>query len=173
MISDMEAVWEWVMQQNYESISTIGLSLGGLVSLVTPLPTRRYAVFWSPAFYWRDFLPPFSRLMSKTIPKHSKATIKLPTSGTGPKIHFRISFINELLELDIESYLRKFTTPTLLIQGTLDMVVNPKSSKKAFSLMPQDDRHFLKMVKGAPHDFKGVHLDSFILHTLTFLRNDY
>lgn len=172
MIIDLETVWKWAKQQNYDSINTIGLSLGGLVSMCTTLPGRKCAVFWAPAFYVNDFIPPFFQLITKIVPKHSKATLKLKSSGMGPKIRFTIGFINELLELNVEKYLNGFTIPTLFVQGTRDRVVNPESTKKAFNLLPHDDKHILKMVKGAPHDFKGAHLDEFITHTLTFLKDN-
>jgi pimeloyl-ACP methyl ester carboxylesterase len=173
MVEDLEAVWKWAKKQNYRSIDTIGLSLGGLVSLIAKLPGRNKAIFWAPAFYEKDYLPPFHKLLSKIIPRDSKLTLKLMTTGAGPRIHFRISFINELLELDVEPYLRNFEIPTLIIQGTRDLVVNPKSSKMAFSIMPQDEKHVIKLVHGAPHDFKGKKLDEFIKYSLDFLRKKF
>jgi len=169
MVEDLEAVWKWAKKQNYDSIDTIGLSLGGLVSLIAKLPGRNKAVFWAPAFYKDDYLPPFHKLLSKIIPRDSKLTLKLITSGAGPRIHFRISFINELLDLDVEPYLRNFEIPTLIVQGTRDFVVKPKSSKFAFSLMPNDEKHNIKLVKGASHSFKRKKLDEFIKYTLEFL----
>ncbi len=172
MITDLETVWKWAIQRNYESISTIGLSLGGLVSICATLPGRKSAVLWAPAFNIDDYVPPFFQLITKIIPKHSKATLKLISSGTGPRIRFTIDFIYELLELDVEKYLRVLNVPILLIQGTRDKVVNPESTKKAFELLPHDDKHVLKMVEGATHNFNGFYLDEFITHTLAFLKDN-
>lgn len=169
MVSDLEDIWSWAKEHKYKSIGTIGLSLGGLISLCTPLKDRDFAVFWAPGFYLMKSISPFQRLLGRLAPKRSKRTLKMEQTGAGPPLLFGLSFIRELLQIDVEEYLRNFTIPTLIIHGTADKTVKPEYSKKAIAIMPQDDKHILKMVEGASHDFEGAQLDEFISHTLTFL----
>lgn len=174
MVTDLEDVWNWAKQQNYKKIGTIGLSMGGLVSLCAQIPDRDFAVFWAPGFYLKDSISPFQKFIANIAPKRLlKKTIKMKQTGAGPPLLFELSFVDYVLNFDVDQYLRKFSIPFLIIQGTKDKTVKPEYSEKAFYIMPKDNNHILKMVEGAPHDFKGEHLDAFITHTLTFLTNDF
>jgi pimeloyl-ACP methyl ester carboxylesterase len=171
MISDLEDVWSWAKQLNYNKMGTLGLSLGGLVSLITPINDRDFAVFWAPGFYLMKSIPLYQKILGRLAPKKSKRTMKMEQSGAGSPLLFGLSFIREILDINVEDYLEKFTTPAIVIQGTADETVKPAYSKKAISLMPQDDKHILKMVEGAPHDFKEKHLNEFINFTSVFLKS--
>jgi len=43
-------------------------------------------------------------------------------------------------------------------------------TKKAFSMMPQDDNHKLVEVQNATHDFEEKHLQEFIRETVNWLK---
>jgi pimeloyl-ACP methyl ester carboxylesterase len=172
MISDLEDVWKWATSQNYKKIGTLGLSLGGYVSLIATLPGRQFAVFWAPGFYLKSAIPLFQRVIAQIVPKKSKMIREMKHESAGPPLLFGVSFIRELLDINIEEYLHNFTTPTLIIQGTADQTVLPKYSKRAKDILPQDEKHILKMVEGAPHDFRDAYIDEFINQTLAFLKDN-
>jgi len=50
-VADLEDVGSWAGQRGYSHLATIGLSFGGLTTLLAEIPARRVAVFWAPAFY--------------------------------------------------------------------------------------------------------------------------
>ena len=81
-----------------------------------------------------------------------------------------MSFPMEIANFRIRTALKKHVTPTLLVQGTADEKVPLELSKKAFSLMPQDDVHKFVEVKGATHDFEEQYLQEFIKETVNWLK---
>ncbi|MBN2151605.1 MAG: alpha/beta fold hydrolase, partial [Candidatus Lokiarchaeota archaeon] len=50
-VADLEDVHAWARSRGYSHIATVGLSFGGLTSLLANLPGREAAVFWAPALY--------------------------------------------------------------------------------------------------------------------------
>ena len=65
-ITDLEDVFQWAKNKGYNKISTIGLSLGGLTSLLANLPDRKSAVFWAPGFFMKKIIG-FKSILSKLI----------------------------------------------------------------------------------------------------------
>ncbi|MBN2157026.1 MAG: alpha/beta fold hydrolase [Candidatus Lokiarchaeota archaeon] len=169
--TDLKDVWEWAKSQSYNNIATLGLSLGGLISLLSPLPNRFCAVFWSPAFDLMNSISPLQKILGKIKFAISSKPMKMNHTGAGPKLLFGKKFMDEVLTLNIGKNLREFTLPTLIIQGTKDTTVNPESIKNAFAMMPDDSHHELKLIEGASHDFEGTYLESYITNTLIFLKN--
>lgn len=171
MISDLEEVWKWGQGQ-YSVQTTIGLSIGGLISLITDLPNRPCAVFWSPAFFLEKTIGPLIRGIAKTRLAISSKPIKIKPATGGDNLQIDRTFINDLTKFDVKPYLQRFNTPALIVQGTRDMVVRPKNTTIAYNLMPVGRRHFLEFVDGAPHDFRGKFVDEYIKHTLKFLNEN-
>ncbi len=167
-IMDLEDVFQWAKEKGYNKISTIALSLGAIASLLGDLPGRNSAVFWAPGFFIKK-MKRFQFNLSKLIFKFKKKPIKLETSGIGPPLLVNYQFIDEILRFDILNALKKFTTPSLIIQGTFDQTVKPKYNQEAFNIMPVDKCHKLVMVQSAPHGFTGLHLDRFIELTIEWL----
>jgi pimeloyl-ACP methyl ester carboxylesterase len=168
-IMDLEDAFQWAKKKGYSNISTIGLSLGGLSSLLANLPDRKSAVFWAPVFFLKK-IKWFQFKLSKLVFKFKKKPIKLETSGIGPPLLINYQFIEEILGYDVLNALKKFSTPSLIIQGTSDQTIKPKYNREAFDLMPTDKNHNLEMVPGAPHGFTGHHLDRFIELTIEWLK---
>ncbi|MEX2754194.1 MAG: alpha/beta hydrolase, partial [Candidatus Sigynarchaeota archaeon] len=98
-VSDLEDVYQWARKQNYTRIATIGLSFGGLTSLLANLPGRSVAVFWAPALY-----------MHKSI---GKAKLLLGKMATAFGRHLKISavsgyiIVNRKFFEDIENVIPK------------------------------------------------------------------
>jgi len=169
LMSDLQDVWNWA-KERYECLSTIGLSLGGFISLCTPLLNRKCAVFWSPAFDMKNTISPLQKILGKLWFVFTSTPLKMNHTGTGPRLLFGRDFMEEVLNFDIDRYLRNFTIPTLIIQGNKDTDVKLESTISAYEKFPKDGNHFLKIVEGAPHDFEGEHLDQYINHTASFLK---
>lgn len=169
-VQDLEDVFTWVKGKGYSSISTIGLSFGGITSLFANLPDRKCAVFWAPAFYMKKIVGPVKLFFAKLLGKIKKTPISLKSSGEHPPIQINYTFLEALMQADPDEKLKKFALPSLIVQGTLDKAVSPENTRLAFSLMPQDEHHKLVEIEGTDHDFNGVYLDQFIEHTIAWLK---
>ncbi|MFO7560103.1 MAG: alpha/beta hydrolase [Desulfobacterales bacterium] len=169
-ITDLEDVAEWALQKEYYHIGTIGLSFGGTTSLAAKIPARKTAVFWAPAMYPERIASGFERIVSKMLRAVPFFEVKRDSSGNFPPILVNSSFAKETFGLDADSYLRRFTIPSLIIQGDADTVVKPEFTKEAFLKMPQDGDHNYVEIKKAAHDFDGEHLSKFIGLTIDWLR---
>ncbi len=168
-VKDLEDVYGWVKQQGYVKISTIGLSFGGLTALVADLPDRVSAVFWAPGFYIENRFNLLIRFLFRIMSVFKKSPVKIKSPGH-EKIWVDYSFVQDLLDTDVDEFLVEFKTPSLIIQGTADTAVKPRHTRMAFQLMPIDEHHQLVEVPGATHVFQDAHLDKFITDTVTWLK---
>ncbi len=168
-VQDLENVYGWAKNQGYAKISTIGLSFGGLTSLVAELPDRVAAVFWAPAFAFKKVFNRFNRTFLRFVSLFKKTPMKIKATESGP-IWVDYSFVQDILNTNVDEYLVDFTTPTLIVQGTADTTVKPYDTRLAFQLMPIDDHHQLMEVTDATHVFQDAHLEQFISHTVTWLQ---
>jgi len=169
-IADLEDVAEWALQKGYSRIGTIGLSFGGITSLAAKIPARKTAVFWAPAMYPKRIASGFERIASKMLCIMPFVEVKQDSSGDYPPILVNSLFTKEAFGLDTDSYLRRFTIPSLIIQGSADRVVKPEFTEEAFLKMPQDSDHKYMEVKEAAHDFDGEHLSQFIGLTIDWIQ---
>jgi len=165
-VTDLEDVGEWATQNGYDSIGTIGLSFGGITSLMAKLPDRKAAVFWAPAMYPKKSAFVHEYLLSKLMGIFPFVAIKRNSSGDYPPILINSAFTKEVYKLTTDSYLKHFLTPSLILQGKKDTVVKPQFTEQAYAKMPQDEDHQYVIIKGAAHDFNGYHLLPFINHTV-------
>lgn len=157
-VNDLEDVFYWAKMQNYTKFATIGLSFGGLTSLITNLPVKT-AIFWAPAFYLEQI----------TNESHySHFPFMLP-SATSPEIYIEENFIRELKEINTNEHLRKFNTPTLIIHGEMDSTVKAELSVKAIGQIPSTVNHKLHLVKNADHLFHDKQLKEFIVESIKWL----
>jgi len=164
--TDLENVYMWVKNQVYSKIAVLGLSFGGQTVLKANLPGIITYVFWAPltllhttgdqADWFKDI---------------DKGSVEIPTSGEGDPVIIDMSFVMDVANFHVRPALKKLTAPTLIVQGTADEKVPLELTKKAFSLMPQDENHKLVEVKGATHDFNEKHLQEFIKETVSWLKN--
>ncbi len=168
-VQDLEDVFGWAKQQGYAKISAIGLSFGGLTLLVAKLPDLKAAVFWAPGFNLAKRFNLFKRFGWRFASLFKKGPKKIKSTETGP-IWVDYSFVEDLLDYNVDEYLVDFATPTLIVQGTADTSVKPHDTRFAFQLMPIDDHHQLVEVPGATHLFQDAHLDQFINQTIVWLK---
>ena len=158
-IEDLVDVVDWARQQGYERIGTLGVSFGGLTSLLAPLPERKVAVFWAPAFRMKSALGN-ARLISKMKSLRRSGRPNEINAANGPLI-VTASFYEGILNSEalVKPALQQFTIPALIVQGLADHTVRPKRTRNAFRLMPADDHHKLVEIPGAGHGFDGGQLD--------------
>ncbi|MHA1339323.1 MAG: alpha/beta hydrolase family protein [Promethearchaeota archaeon] len=169
-VKDLEEVCNWAISQGYESIGTLGLSFGGLTSLVANIPQRKAAVFWAPGFYLKKAMKLKEKMLAYLGLKLMPNKIIKQESLNNEPILITSQFIKEIFETDTNEYLKKFTTPALLVQGTKDDRVKAELNFKAIEYFPKDEHHKLIKVEGADHDFYGEHLDQFIKVSLDWFK---
>jgi esterase/lipase len=160
---DLKDVHAWSKEQGYSWIAVIGLSFGGLTTLVANLPEIKVIIFWAPAFHIRKFFT------EKTIENLKKKPFRIASGDLEP-IQINETFVEDLSKYDINSYLQKLRIPVLIVQGKKDGTVRPANTREAFKYLPQDEHHKLFEVEGATHDFDGEHLEIFIKKTITWLK---
>jgi len=157
-VIDLIDVYSWGKMNNYTDFAIIGLSFGGLTSLIANIPVKTI-VFWAPAFY-------MNRITTEIKSIHFP--YQFP-SVTPPDIFIDENFVHELKKINVNNYLMNFTTPSIIIHGELDSAVRAELSKQALCHMPADRHHKLHLVKNADHLFDGKELDEFIEKTLEWL----
>jgi pimeloyl-ACP methyl ester carboxylesterase len=168
-IQNLEDVGDWAIENGYKHLATIGLSLGGLISLLANIDNRSTAIFWAPAFFIKQSIGIWRLLSAKLIFTFRKKPILTESSGNNEPLQFTRKFFEELTSIEIEGKLRNINIPTLIIQGSADKTVDPKYVRKAFEMFPKNKNHILKEIDGAGHDFKELHLDKFINITLNWI----
>ncbi len=168
-VTDLEDVGAWARKQGYSRIATIGLSFGGLTSLLANLPDRKVAVFWAPALYMHKSLGRSRLLLGKLATAFGR---DLKIDAASGHLVVKRRFFKDIEDIipRIDGLLSRFETPSLIVQGLDDNAVRPEWTRAAFSHMPRDDRHRLVEVPGATHDFKGEHLAFFIKASIEFIR---
>ncbi len=167
-VRDLEDVHEWAVEQGYKHTATIGLSFGGITSLLAEMPTRVAAVFWAPGFFMKRVIGRKIHL-ARFIMALTRKPIYRKSSGEHAPVIMGKSFFDDVLRIDPCPALASFTTPSLVIQGLADTDVRPALTREAVSHMPRDEHHELVEIDGATHNFAGEHLKAFISHTVGWL----
>lgn len=169
-IHDLEDVYNWAVVNNYENISLIGLSLGGLTCLYANLTDVRTYIFWAPAFLIQKILSKALLRIIRVLKILKIKQLKVRSSGVGKRLIVNMNFIKELLSLNPIQKLREIKRPTLIIQGTADKTVKPKFSRIAFEYISDDIDHKLIEIAGATHDFSKEYLKRFFDFSIDWLR---
>ncbi|MHA1732559.1 MAG: alpha/beta hydrolase family protein [Promethearchaeota archaeon] len=167
-VRDLEDVHAWAVDQGYTSVPTIGLSFGGITSLLADLPQRPCAVFWAPAFYMKKVIGPARMAIARLVSAFRKKPLAVKSAGNDPILVDR-TFIRDIRATNPDPALEGLDIPALVVQGTADTAVRPELTRAAFSKMPKDDHHRLVEVEGATHDFDGRHLEEFIKESVGWL----
>jgi esterase/lipase len=170
-IQDLEDVYHWVDEQNYEKISVIGLSFGGLTTLSADLPKILCAVFWAPAFYVSRLISPFLQFLMQIMTWLHFPPIKRYSINNEP-VWMDASFKKSIDKVNVNEKLHSFQIPALIIQGTQDDQVPIQWNREAFLHFPQNSIHEMVEVEGATHDFDGDHLTQFIQKSIEFLQKN-
>ncbi|MHA1744795.1 MAG: alpha/beta hydrolase [Promethearchaeota archaeon] len=167
-VRDLEDVYAWAKTQNYAQISTIGLSFGGLTSLVVNLPERKAAVFWAPAFYLRRLIPKFQKFMAHIAYILHFPPLKRESLNNEPLL-MDYRFVRDIYQVDMTDALQKLQIPAMIIHGSADKAIPYAHSSEAYSHWPEDTDHALLEIPGAGHDFKDADIRQFITATISWL----
>lgn len=170
-VEDLKSVFHWAQKQGYHKISLVGLSFGGLTTLVANIPDCVTYVFWAPAFYLSKILG-FRGFLLRIRGLFQRKPVEINSANNLP-IQIDASFVNSLRKVDIDEKLAHFEHSCLLIQGDKDPVVLPKYSRKAFALLPHKEIQQYQEVQGATHDFKDDHLIQFIDLTVAWIESHH
>jgi pimeloyl-ACP methyl ester carboxylesterase len=164
-IQDLESVYQWVLDKGYKKIAVLGLSFGGLTALGANLPGITSYIFWAPFFFLHT-----TEDKTNYFKDLNKGPVRIPTSDETEPLLIDRSFIIEFPRVRVNSHLKKLNVPVLMVQGTSDESVPYKFTRKAFSLLPNEDYNKLVEIKDATHDFEGEDLKKFIEHTIRWLK---
>jgi pimeloyl-ACP methyl ester carboxylesterase len=164
-IQDLESIYQWVRNIGYKKIAVLGLSFGGLTTLGAKLSCIKAYIFWAPFFFLHA-----TEDQSNWFKDLNKGPVKIPTSGEGEPLIIDMSFMTDFAKFRVKPRLKEVDTPTLMVQGTSDQSVPYEFTRKAFSLLPKNNRNKLVEIKNATHDFEGEYLKEFIGHTINWLK---
>ena len=164
--TDLENVYDWVKNQGYSKIAVLGLSFGGQTVLKASLPGITTYIFWAPLLLLHT-----TGDQADWFKDIAKGPVEIPSSGEFEPIIIDMSFVTDMGQFRVKPALKKLYPPTLIVQGTNDDKVPLELTKKAFSMMPQDNNHKLVEVQDATHDFNEKHLQEFIKETVSWLKS--
>lgn len=145
---DALAAIDYLTKQGYEKIGLVGLSLGGLVSLLTILEIEISAMcLWAPAIYYKAE----RHLRGKEKELDERGYIITFSVMSGEPFEVDKKFFETLNEINTDGVLGKVKCPTLIIHGERDENVPIEGSKRAIKLM--NCKKELKIIPDEDHDF--------------------
>lgn len=158
-VEDMSASMEWARSYGYTRICVIGESLGATVALLGYSPEIEVLVLLWPAIYLmqtdlKEYLTP-ERLAE--FKEHG--FIRDGDAIVGRK------FVEECKATEVEAYLRRVVSPTLLMHGDADQSVNYEQSHRAYALIPEPKE--LVIVPGGGHGLREPHEQDKVEATVT------
>ena len=154
----------YLIKQGYERIGLVGLSFGGLVSLLTSLEIEISVMcLWAPATYYRAE----KHLRGKENELEEKGYIIVFSRVSGEPFEVGKKFFETLNEINTDEVLEKIKCPTLIIHGNEDESVPIEGSKKAIKLM--NCKKELKIIPNADHNFYEQ-IDEFINLTVEWFK---
>ncbi|MHA1474968.1 MAG: alpha/beta hydrolase family protein [Promethearchaeota archaeon] len=168
-VQDLKDVHNWVKSKGYVKINVLGLSFGGITTLGANLPELKSTIFWAPAFYFKRAIKKFHVIMAYLGSKFSNKSRLMPSANNEP-IMINYDFLKEGRNLDVESALANYSTPSIIIQGDKDESMPYDWNFEAFHYMPQDENHKFVKIEGAGHNFTDTHLDRFIDDSINWLK---
>ncbi|HOO68344.1 MAG TPA: alpha/beta fold hydrolase [Bacilli bacterium] len=166
---------ELLISNNYEYITVIGHSMGGVLAcilaseykeitrLVLAAPAFKYLTFEEEDFKFLTALKNSSKLFEDYSKEEIIARI----------LQFPMSVIKEFMTLIKENYdiPSKIDTPTLIIQGKNDKVVPVKSAEYVYKTLKSKNKH-LMLLDEVTHDvFKGKKVNDICIAIEQFIRN--
>jgi pimeloyl-ACP methyl ester carboxylesterase len=171
-IEDIDFLINHFSKEGYTLIGLLGNSLGGYVSIKNSDARIAALVLWNPltssiTFDWKKwFTAEHIKIFEVTdILKYIFHGKKI--FGDRKEMLIGRDAINRFNSIDQKSILENISTPTLLLQGTEDDVILPKTSKKAFTYLNENSKFHL--VPGADHSI-GDTLPTYIAESVHWFK---
>ena len=172
-IKKSEGILNYLIKHGYKSIYLIGHSMGGVIASYLATKYKQVKKLDLAA-------PSFTHIASKEEGGLVKAAFKskelmeaYSTSEFFTRIKkLPISALKEFLNLvnEYQYTIEKISVPTLILQGTKDQMVPPKSNERVFEKLNIEKKALLK-INGAYHDlFKGEKLEPIEIEVEKFLK---
>lgn len=136
---------------NKNRLILYGTSLSGFTCVVAAAKDARvkYLIVRSGVF---DFRKVYSRAHDVKAWKERGYT--RVDSQYFHQVKLNYSFYTDGLGYSYPDYAKRITVPTLILQGTQDIIVTPENSKNLFKYLGSKDKT-LKLINGADHDYRG------------------
>jgi len=154
-IDSCEKHLEMLISNGYKNIYVIGHSMGGVLAshLASKYKEVKKLVLAAPAFKYLTFEEEDFKFLTaiRNSPKLLKDYSKVELISR--IIHFPASIVKQFMALVKESQdiPSKISCPTLIIQGTKDIIVPIKSSEFVYNNLKSKKKH-LMLVKNINHD---------------------
>ncbi len=151
----VQANWqEWIkageqavknMLETHEEVYVVGFSMGGMIAiyLAAKYPLKKLVLLSASAFYM-NIGRFFGNLKQMRAKEHwSRYLYKIKNTPLNATLQFQ-RLVKELFP-----YIKSVHTPTLIIQGELDDLVDPKSAKYIYDTISSKEKyiHFLPRSK--------------------------
>lgn len=154
-IKASENMVEMLLKNGYREINVIGHSMGGVIAtyLATKYDQIKKLILVAPAFRYLSFQDDGIKLMDiiKLTPEILGQYGKDEVVSRLTKLPF--ATVKEFMKL-VEEYQNTpemVTVPTIIIQGTEDKVVLPKTAKYVYKKLKTDKKKII-YIKGSTHD---------------------
>lgn len=154
-IQASENMVEMLLENGYREINVIGHSMGGVIAtyLVTKYPQIKKLVLVAPAFRYLNFEEEGINLMNiiKLTPEILSQYGKDEVTSRLTKLP--LSTVKEFIKLvaEYQNTPEMVTIPTLIIQGTEDKVVLPKTAPYVYKKLKTNHKKVV-YVSGSTHD---------------------
>lgn len=174
-IKSAEEHLEMLINHGYKSIYIIGHSMGGVISayISTKYKEVKKIVLAAPAFHYLNVKNDQMNLIETF--KTSKEVIK---EYTGEEVFSRFvrmpsNAVKEFIKL-VKTYygcVNEVNVPTLIIEGTKDIIVPMSSANYVFDTIKSKQKYLLT-VKGINHDiFRSKRKEEVTKYVIKFLKN--
>ena len=142
-VSDLRSAISFVKDEGYSNTALLGLSLGGLCSILAYDLTINALVLWAPVTKARvrDYLN-----KKEQIIKNGFILLK---NRAGRELKIDPVFIEEAESVDQGKILSSIKCPTLIVHGDQDDTIPLDDSKSAIRYLPKGSK--LEIIEGANH----------------------
>ncbi|GAF94060.1 unnamed protein product, partial [marine sediment metagenome] len=145
-IEDLEDIIKYVREQNHEAICLVGLSLGGIVSILAYDNSIKCLILWGPPL---DLSILYKRYKSQFA---DREYLEQTQKYSGKKIIVGRKMWEEFNEYQVPDKLPEITSPVLVIYGENDELTDVYKKGEIFNKFNTDKKE-LMVIKNGDHDF--------------------
>lgn len=124
-----------------KDVVLIGFSMGGVIaSYLASIYPVKMLILVAPAFYYLDSQKVGQAIIAKTMPSSKEKEGLKPSSAQTNAFQSIVSNLRESI--------RHVTCPILILHGSEDEVINPKSSKRSYAKIPHNRKRLIYLEGG-------------------------